>query len=292
MPDRLTIINIITVITNLIISPPGQMLAGVVFGGIVWKFFERVETLLPEQTKSEIAVWLIEPKASVKVPWPDTFGKVFDRLFGDRYLTPRCFVASLAFSLAFGLVAFSATSVADTVFNPVVSVRMLRFYWREMLISNCLPDFLSLLMTRFTLSVISRGKMVAPFLIADLFLKAAIGMMSAAFFGVLGIWFHTSHFSFEQGFRSWTYLLSRPDGLSFSVVIVPVFSTSIWLWLYAGSGLLLKASRRFDLGFKWFNSKFEIEKKPLRCIGLVAGALVACLYWTFAIVSRWTAEVG
>lgn len=55
----------------------------------------------------------------------------------------------------------------------------------------------------------------------------------------------------------------------------PAFFTSIWLWLYAGSGFLLKAARRFDIGFDWFNRHFDIEKKPLQSIGLVAGALVA-----------------
>jgi len=45
----------------------------------------------------------------------------------------------------------------------------------------------------------------------------------------------------------------------------PAFFTSIWLWLwlYAGSGFLLKAARRFDIGFDWFNRHFDIERKPL-----------------------------
>jgi hypothetical protein len=64
------------------------------------------------------------------------------------------------------------------------------------------------------------------------------------------------------------------------------FFTSIWLWLYAGSGFLLKAARRFDIGFEWFNKHFDIEKKPLQSIGLVAGALVAVVYWSAVIVSR------
>ena len=42
--------------------------------------------------------------------------------------------------------------------------------------------------------------------------------------------------------------------------VFPVCFASIWLWLYAGSGFLLKAARRFDLGFDWFNRKFDIEK--------------------------------
>jgi hypothetical protein len=36
-------------------------------------------------------------------------------------------------------------------------------------------------------------------------------------------------------------------------IIWPAFFASISLWFYAGSGFLLKASRRFDIGFQWFN---------------------------------------
>jgi hypothetical protein len=61
--------------------------------------------------------------------------------------------------------------------------------------------------------------------------------------------------------------------------IVPGLFTSVLLWLYAGSGFLLKAARRFDIGFDCFNRKFDIEKHPLSSIGLVAGALVALAYW-------------
>jgi hypothetical protein len=69
-------------------------------------------------------------------------------------------------------------------------------------------------------------------------------------------------------------------------LLVPPLVTSIWLWLYAGSGFLLKAARRFDIGFDWFNRHFDIEKHPLQSIGLVAGALVAVVYWAAVIVSR------
>src|ERR1039457_5516240 len=67
-----------------------------------------------------------------------------------------------------------------------------------------------------------------------------------------------------------------------TLLLFPAFFTSIWLWLYAGAGFLLKAARRFDIGFQWFNHKFDIEKKPLSSIGLVAGALVFIMYCGFA----------
>jgi hypothetical protein len=72
-------------VTSLINSPPGQLVAGATLGGIVWKFFELVEAVLNEDTKLEIAVWLLGIKVGQTVgPWPDTFAKVFDRVFGTR----------------------------------------------------------------------------------------------------------------------------------------------------------------------------------------------------------------
>src|ERR1017187_4732277 len=96
MPDTLT------TITKLINSPPGQLAAGGVLAGIVWKFFERVEAVLTDQTKSEIAVWLLGVKVGQKVePWPDTFARVFDRVFGTKHLSWKCFWRSfLASSLS------------------------------------------------------------------------------------------------------------------------------------------------------------------------------------------------
>jgi hypothetical protein len=66
---------------------------------------------------------------------------------------------------------------------------------------------------------------------------------------------------------------------------LPTFFTSIWLWLYAGCGFLLKAARRLDIGFRWFNRRFDVEKKPLESIGLVAGAFVTLVWWTTVIVA-------
>jgi hypothetical protein len=65
-----------------------------------------------------------------------------------------------------------------------------------------------------------------------------------------------------------------------------LFLTSGWVWLYVVAGFLLIASRRLDLGFDWFNGHADIEHKPLQSIGLVAGSLVAVVYWSAVVVSR------
>src|ERR1035437_5148429 len=104
MPDTLT------TITKLIQSPPGQVVAGGVLAGMVWKFFERVEAVLTDQTKLEVAVWLVgrKPLGPKIGPWPDTFAKVIDRVFGTKHLSWKCFWRSCGASLLMSMVTGAA----------------------------------------------------------------------------------------------------------------------------------------------------------------------------------------
>jgi hypothetical protein len=51
-------------VTRFIQSPLGQLAAGGALAGVIWKFFERVESVLTEQAKAEIGVWLLS-RASI-----------------------------------------------------------------------------------------------------------------------------------------------------------------------------------------------------------------------------------
>jgi hypothetical protein len=170
------------------------------------------------------------------------------------------------------------------------------------LLQNVLPDNLSLLETRFVLRNMRMGsRSRSAFLVLDLLVTGGIAFVTtmlvfAVATVVLTIHLHLDH-PFDLlnpdvigGVRSDLLLTFDWDFNGFfkqslQVWFFPTFFTSIWLWLYAGSGFLLKAARRFDIGFQWFNRGFDIEKKPLSAIGLVAGALVAVLYWGFAVGS-------
>ena len=106
-------------VTKLINSPPAQLVAGAALAGIVWKFFERGEGVLKDETKKKIARWwrvrnvetgLIAEKAE---PWPETFAKIFDRVFGTKHLSWRCFGRSaIAATLATLLAACLSGNVS------------------------------------------------------------------------------------------------------------------------------------------------------------------------------------
>ena len=104
-------------ITKIINSPPGQLAAGGVLAGIVWKFFERVEAVLTDQTKLEIAVWLVGVKTADTVrEWPLTFRIVFDKaLRGRRFSNGRIWLVSLLLcALIFGNAAIAGWSLPQS----------------------------------------------------------------------------------------------------------------------------------------------------------------------------------
>lgn len=309
-------------ITKLIQSPPGQLAAGAALAGIVWKFFERVEGVLKDQTKLEVAAWLVGVRVGPKVaPWPGTFTSIFDQVFGARHFSWKCFWRSALASLLVGVIGLAillaiadqryaeeGTSIVDIVYSVAMTVAFGQYLavsaalhpWlvlthldqgdiffnvfivlltlTVMLVTNILPDYLSLLETRFILRLMQRSKPVtnAGLLVFD-------GIVTVA----SSLAWNTIVFRILQKYSTGE-LPNATDLVSLAGMwfVYPALFTSLWLWLYAGSGFLLKAARRFDLGFDWFNRKFDIEKKPLQSIGFVAGAIVAVAYWSVALVSR------
>jgi hypothetical protein len=303
----------LTTITKLIQSMPGVLVAGAALAGIVWKFFERAESVLNEGTRLEIAIWLLgRKKFGPKVqPWSDTFARVFDRVFGEKHLSWKCFgrscIASyasvgilLSVAVLIGLEPLKTLGfINETEFRISESVVVVALLYG--LFFNVIPDYLSLLETRYVLNRLKATRSilaVAVWLVIDLYITSVIATLTC----LLGLdtlalaeakrQFGSSVIVHHDLLDDVLFALFRSfhplHRYRLSVVLwyFPAFFTSIWLWLYAGSGFLLKAARRFDIGFDWFNRRFDIEKKPLQSIGLVAGALVALVYWLAVIVSR------
>src|ERR1017187_9834473 len=173
MPDALT------TFMKLIQSPPGQLVAGGALAGIVWKFFERVESVLNENTKLEIAVWLLGRKklSPTFQNWPDTFAKVFDRVFGNKHLSWRCCwrssIASYS-ALAITAATFSVRFGFSGSFKRLVLVMLICGS-----IGNVVPDYCSLLETRYTLYQMKKHPRViwmALLLLVDFVVTAGIGV--------------------------------------------------------------------------------------------------------------------
>ena len=278
----------LTTITHLIQSPPGQLAAGGVLAGIVWKFFERVEAVLTDQTKLEIAVWLLGVKVGQKVePWPDTFAKMFDRVFTPRHLSWKCCLRATAGSAT----VFSIVCLLQFQFAKVLPVFLTQWWLIRIVIYSLLfgaaVDYVSLLETRVCLAYMqrhNRNSILGGLLLLDLLVTFSLS--NTAGLAWTSVWVTRTNFmiaglsplralllfasnaaeSFvDRLMRSpWGLNLRLPGtvgdwtALNFTVpFLASALFTSIWLWLYAGSGFILKAARRFDIGFDWFNRKFD-----------------------------------
>jgi hypothetical protein len=256
-----------------------QLALGVGLMYIIDKFFKMVEEKLSDDTKFEIAVWLVGVEAGKKLePWPETFAKVFDRVFGEKHLSWTCFGRSCLATLI--TLPLTAVLVVLLTHGVMHNLWELKAFLIGAVTNNLVFDYLSLLKTRYFMRTMGGG-VTALRMVLIVFVDAALGVAIAygAILAAAVSW--TKWISLE----STDMIVELVPLLIFLLMFVAAMFTSIWLWLYAGSGFLLKAARRFDVGFQWFNRRFDIEKKPLSAIGLVAGALVAVLYWGFAVGS-------
>ncbi len=238
-------------ITKLIQSLPGQLAAGGVLAGIVWKFFERVEAVLTDNTKLEIAVWLLGVKVGQKVePWPETFAKVFDRVFGTKHLSWSFFMRS--FLASYGNAALILVPLKSV--GRITTEDMIGFISLGPL-ATAIPDYLSLLKTRLALGKLTERPSAAKhikILLMDAVLTALCGVggvVAVVSFIFVMIRVSGAPYSGSLVSHIGDSLREITSGRIefFAAYFYAAFFSSVWLWLYVGSGLLLKAARRFDI---------------------------------------------
>lgn len=299
--------DILDTITKVINSPPGQLAAGGVLAGIVWKCFERVEAVLTDDAKLEVAVGLLDAKLTPKFThWSKISSTLFNAVFGEHHFTIKCFARSCLASTAWVIILFFLwTQIRPThfrawlTFDPEhddnVTAALI-----GLLILNIVPDYMSLWKSRWLFRMASVRKLSLKFaLICDLVFSACIAGTAIIGAGLVGVAISSKE-ELVQGIAGGlrTALLAAipmseiqqgadpPHSISVGVFFYSTFLTSFWLCLYAGSECLVKTARRFDTGFEWLNGKVDIEKKPLQCIGLAAGTIVALVFWAAMIVRR------
>jgi hypothetical protein len=308
-------------VTTFINSPPGQLVAGATLAGIVWKFFDKIEGVLSDQTKFEIAVWLVGVKTAEKVgAWADSVYVLFQKMFGELFSWRRL-IGTLVTSLI-GFVIIGGAMVLDLSgddidllsslgfwkYVPFLASRLISIYFPLGLFFSAIPIFMIILVTQFALKIIRdvNGSLLRIFLLMGHFIVTfllasfpAVYVSVHAYHGI-NFWqtwdapvkllgeaqFYQDVSSVGDIIHWYPTLFRNMFRLNIPKVGEPFFYANIvplaWIWLYVGSGFLLTISRRFDIGFAWFNRKFDIEKHPLNAIGLVAGSLVALLYWAWA----------
>jgi hypothetical protein len=303
-------------LTTLINSPP---VFGAALAGTIWKTFKYVGDLLNEQTNRHIAHWLRVKYfesgivAAESISWSATFLALFDTLFKTATFSWRGFLRSLLVTIcsnAIGWLIILRTIIAVVrnalgMLSPlhlsptkqVVSVGVglvVAFGLNTSVLS--MPDYLCYLTTRRIIAWANTTKvplisLFLSFIVACVYTVIVTILLAAGIFLLLqtevGIIKHhnpalTPNTDSVVSVTAQNY--GTANQLAYLVCYFPLFFVVVFLALYLSGGFILKAARTFDIGFDLFASTVDIDKKPLQSIGLVAGALVALIYWTAAII--------
>ncbi len=258
--------------------------------GFVWALFVRLEPLLKDDTRKKIASWVRGSKhGDADNRWPATFGVVFDRVFTEKHLSWGCFWRSCVASLLAVVLMTAILYVVNSGFRNLL--------WEEpgiilvigigAAILNLLPDYLSLLETRFVLRRMAKGG-AGPFkLLGWLIFDAVVtlGIITTALLLVI------VDRRLDQDTQALELLVKiivdslmsifgvqGRDALG-GIFLYSTSFTSVWIWLYAFSGIAVRLVYRAKRIQTFVDKHLDVATRPLSVMGVVLIAVFTIVYW-------------
>ena len=270
----------------------------VVMGGL-WVLFSRSDKVASPDAKKAITRWLKNVKLeSTPTTWPSTFADVFDSIFGKKHLSWHCFWRSCVASC----IAVLVMTFIWAALRPLHARDQMEGFvsepgdfvpWVFLFAGvNLLPDYVSLLESRYIIRRMSAvqhspGRIL---LLLALDVVLTVSIFFAAFFLFFAFRaIYSLKFSAEgalvvvailigEVLSDMVLLSSEETSLSWGIFFYSTFFTSVWVWLYAISGLAVKVGEYFGITvsrIRWF---LDIENKPLHSLGVISMLLVTLIY--------------
>jgi hypothetical protein len=294
----------------------------VVVAGSVLGVFEVGERLASQRAKDALSGWLVSFDVQKAKALPDGTQEIFERIFGKRHFTLKCFVRSAAFSL--GAMAF--IGILLFLISPHKIFEIVRWIftfggegeyniWLPLTIWlpwSILIDYVSLLKTRVILGILTRKRRVnqlAAIAIVGidyivyriLFFLGILSTMVVLAVALLGI---SAVNQPRMIMSKFTEILSA-EGVGQSPL--PFFPTStdlgtilywagfvpsIWMWLYVLALFVTRALLRSERIVAWLRWFFDVEKAPFRSIGAVAASLAFIVSVAILLVSAEASRIS
>lgn len=265
----------------------------------VAKTFEWFDPSLSKDSRVALGRLLtnLPPDKAVK-SWSAVFPSFIDRVFGPRpgswhFIRRSCLASMIAVTIVtFVYLRVTERPKGDDGFYyfAILTVMLIS------LVTNCVPDYFSLLISRFFVKLLSRNQTIKKtigVLIADL--------LATATFAFCILWLVDSFLEFTALHGFVLPLHSLPDVLESSfgqtlkeireclhpdesnilILLLSPFFTSIWLWLYILSLGVFKVVHKAFSGWARIAPYLDLQEKPLVALGRVAGVIAAIGYASF-----------
>jgi hypothetical protein len=271
----------------------------VVVAGSVLGVFELGERFASQRAKDALSKWLLTFDVQKAKALPDGTQELFEKIFGERHFSLKCFMRSAAFSL--GTMAFIAVlclliwpeefgKMTSTFFEKTPFTSGVWLFASLWLPWSIVIDYASLFKTRVILGILTRlrhNKASVAILGVDYFIYSLLWAVSTVIlFGLstyisnyptpgtfLEVAFFFASFGFIIGL---TYQHSE---MVYSIFFWAGFAPSIWMWLYMLALFFTRALLRSEKLVNWLRWALDVEKNPFRSIGAVAATLafIACV---------------
>ena len=262
--------------------------------GGFWFLFEKAENALSEESREKVVGWLgaTDSKGSID-SIPEQFALLFDRVFGERHLSWRCFWRSCVASVVAIFIAYqvvlglgmpispaSGIPLPFTLPRPEGPISATAYFLVYLgLFGSTLPDYVSLLETRWAMSWMRRKGCLGLILTIDVLLTAAISLTALwVILGTMGTWFSPVRlFSVVMDINNLTPEAAGVAGV-WRVYLLSAFFTSFWLWLYAASVFLSRLLLRMNNGVGFLLRVTDVERQPFRSMGFVSVIITSVLF--------------
>jgi len=240
--------------------PTNYWLFAFVIASTLYTSMIFIEKHLSGDAKAHLGLWA---EGEYSSDWHVKFNKFFDFVFGEKHVSFKCFIRSACVSIITCYVLyFFLAHVLQVIGKRTEDSIGLVATLSLGIFLNVIPDYLSLLQTRWLLGKLKNFKTsiahFAVFLI-DVFLSSVIILVAILVYQLI---------RGEQP-KSAVEILALFS--VFSIFFYSTFSTSLWAWIYCVSAMLMAAVNK-----PWMKSVFYQPDHPMRLLALTISFSVFC----------------
>lgn len=256
--------------------------------GGLWFMSEKAERALSQDTRRRVVTWVKKADFhGTPESLPSQFVFLFDRVFSEKHWSLRCFLRSCLASVAALAVSYALLRPTFQRFTDLgeagPATELAGGIVFSAFLLNVIPDYLSLLETRWLLGVAHRRAWrFRRILTLDVLITLAIFFVSTlSILLILGfILFKGTGFD-DRGDAYWAgrfvgAIMAGP--VLPAAVLASTFFTSVWLWLYAASVPISKTLTRIGGGVGFLLQVTDVEHRPFRSIGFVGVVILSLLF--------------